>query len=92
MRDISTYFLDRASSVVSSYTTCRPMNFDVFNGGGSVPKPPKPPAPPTTNDAAAGARKELDRRKPQGFASTILTGGLGDSSTSNSVRKTLLGA
>lgn len=79
-------------NLLQLYLSERPLGFDVYCGGGGMPAPPKPPAPPTTNDAAAKARRELDKRKPQGFASTILTGGLGDSSTGAVQKKTLLGS
>jgi len=77
--------------VVQSRRDECPANFDVFNFGGT-PSAPKPPAPPTTADAAGAAREQLNKRKPQGFASTILTGGMGDTSTPNVVKKSLLGS
>ena len=59
-----------------------------FGGGGS-PTPPKPPAPPKIGDAAKTASQKV--RKPAGFQSTILTGGMGDSSSAPTAVKTLLG-
>lgn len=46
-------------------------------GGAKTPKPPPPPpAPPSKQDAArAAAAGQAGKRKPQGYASTILTGG-----------------
>ncbi len=60
-----------------------------FGGGGKqeVPKPTKPPTLAEASDASATAAK----KKPRGFASTVLTGGLGDTSPVATATKTLLG-
>jgi hypothetical protein len=62
------------------------------NFGGGSPKPPPPPPVPTKADAARGVSMEASkRRKPQGYQSTILTGGAGVSNPQSAL-KTLLGS
>ncbi len=56
--------------------------------------PPPPPPPPALNDSAAQAEavKTKDRaRKRTGYASTILTSGLGVQTPGPNTAKTLLG-
>ena len=55
-----------------------------FKGGGGSPppppKPPRPPAPPLPNDARESLENEgffKRRKQAKGFASTVLTSGLG---------------
>lgn len=60
--------------------------------------PPPPPAPnPEKDPATASALNEAERKRRQaeaaatGRASTILTGGLGDTSTASTAKAVLLG-
>lgn len=64
----------------------------LFGGAPKMP-PPAPPAP-TTDTAAvedAARRERMSRVAAGGRASTILTGGMGDTSTPASAKATLLG-
>jgi hypothetical protein len=60
------------------------------------PVPAPPPDPPSAVDPGVKAARETARRKAlgaQGYASTILTGALGDPSSANTTGgKALLGA
>lgn len=80
-----------AANIVAQYRDEAPENFDPQAFGGSTPKPPLPPAPPDKTDASKSLMSQGKKVKPQGYQSTLLTGGLGDSSTASNV-KTLLGA
>lgn len=70
-------------------------------GGGPKPSPPPPmpviqplPIPPTDKTAEVQAAAERQRKATalaKGRESTLLTGGLGDTSVAPVVRKTLLG-
>lgn len=81
-----------AKQIVQYYRSQCPRDFDPVCMGGGQPSVPKPPAPPTTTDAAQAARDQLNKRKPKGFESTILGGGMGDTSKASVVQKSLLGA
>lgn len=65
-------------------------------GGPDIPAPPPPPAAPDPNSDAQTQQKLNQaadlQRKARGRQSTILTGGLGDQSTANTSRRTLLGS
>lgn len=66
-----------------------------LGGGVKDYTPPAPPKPPALGQAASNAQAQAQgalRRKPQGFQSTILTGGMGDTSVAPGQKKTLLGA
>lgn len=68
-----------------------------FSSAPSVPPvPPPPPEPPTDIDPGVKAAREQARRKAlgaQGYASTVLTGPMGDlSAASTTSGKALLGA
>jgi hypothetical protein len=68
-----------------------------FSSAPSVPPvPPPPPDPPTDVDPGVKAAREQTRRKvrgAQGYASTVLTGPMGDPSTASTTSgKALLGA
>lgn len=59
-----------------------------------TPKTAPTPVAPTTNDAEVQAAAEAERRRTQmlaGRASTILTGGSGDTSDPDTAKKKLLG-
>lgn len=57
-----------------------------------VPKSPKPPEPPGREDTLTARNNELSKRaNAKGFASTILTGGLGAAPSGQVQTKTLLG-
>jgi hypothetical protein len=58
-----------------------------------TPKPPPPPPkPPSPEDAALAAERERARRlRSRGYASTILTSGLGLGDLAPVAQKTLLG-
>jgi hypothetical protein len=54
--------------------------------------PPAPPKPPSPEDAALAGDRERERRlRARGYASTILTSGLGLGDAASVSRKTLLG-
>jgi hypothetical protein len=85
MRDSS--FADRVPTI-GIVTATR-----YFKGGGS-PTPPPPPPPPSQISAAEVVKKNKqadNASRRQGFESTILTSGLGVSSSAPSATKTLLG-
>jgi hypothetical protein len=54
--------------------------------------PTAPPPPPTVADAADSAQQRGKIRKGEGYSSTILTGGQGDTSEAPTFKKTLLGS
>lgn len=63
--------------------------------GGSAASPPPPPPPPSQVSAADNvkAKKQASgQMKRQGFESTILTSGLGETSPGPTHTKTLLGS
>ena len=64
-----------------------------FLFGSDIPTPPPPPPIPTDDSAAVAAaqQEELLRRSNAGRASTILTGGLGDTSEATTASQVLLG-
>jgi hypothetical protein len=63
-----------------------------YGGGGGTPSVPPPPKPPLPAAAAANAQNaKSNRRKPQGFGSTILTSGLGAAGDVTTGQKSLLG-
>lgn len=80
MRESYESCLKRAKHIVSLDRGLAPSGWDPQAGGGSPGKPPAPPAPPVKDDAAKSARTLLAKRSPKGYASTILTGGLGNAS------------
>ena len=54
--------------------------------------PPTPPKPPSPEDAALAGDRERERRlRARGYASTILTSGLGLGDMAPVAQKTLLG-
>ena len=54
--------------------------------------PPPPPRPPSPEDASLAGERERERRlRARGFASTILTSGLGLGDVAPVAMKTLLG-
>jgi len=63
-------------------------------GGGEKPSPPPMPAAPTKADTsvADAERDERLRRAAAGRASTMMTGGLGDTSSAPVAKKQLLGS
>lgn len=67
----------------------------IFGGPSSkAPLPPTPTPAPTTDSAAVQAAAEAERRRrlnATGRSKTIVTGSLGDTSTANVGKKTLLG-
>jgi hypothetical protein len=72
--------LNAAKLIVSTYRAQAPLNFDPQAKGGGTPKPPDPPKPPAPSTAAENLAKRMHterRMKARGYASTVLTGGLG---------------
>jgi hypothetical protein len=64
----------------------------IFSAPSPPPLPPPPPPPPTPEDPAIKQRKEevrLAALRRKGRASTILTGGVGDSTTAPVLRPKL---
>jgi len=76
------------------------MRYNAFMCFASTPSappiPPPPPEPPTDVDPGVKAARDQARRKAlgaQGYASTVLTGPMGDPSTATTTAgKALLGA
>lgn len=62
-----------SSNLVAQYRALAPKGFDPVAMGGT-PSVPKPPAPPTANQASQSLLNQGRKRKPAGYASTILTG------------------